>query len=123
MIQNRWKTVLARKGITQAAVAEKAGLNKPFFSGVVNGVSVLSYEELQKVCEILDIEPSKVYSADVMNAVYGTDIRKPEQVFVTVKLSGYHASLIEELKQTLNLETNVEVVRTALVELYKSTWE
>lgn len=100
--------------MTQAEVASKADIGKPFFSAVVNGTGVLSEEELVKCCEILDCDPSRLYSPDILTAIYGIDSRKQVQERVSVKLSGEDLAPFYELKELLGTETNADAVRMAI---------
>lgn len=114
MIQNRWKQVLEQKGMTQAEVAAKVGIGKPFFSSVVNGTGVLSSEQLKAICEVIDIDPIRVYSAEVLNAIYGIERKKPETGRVSIKLTGDDLGPFFELKELTGAATNAEVVRFAV---------
>ena len=114
MITNKWKQVLANRGITQAELAERAGIGKPFLSAVVNGTSVLSDEDLTKVCEILEVKPNAIYSPEILDAIYKMSVKKPEQERVSVKLAGADLEPFYKLKERLDVQTNVEVVRYAI---------
>lgn len=112
MIQNKWKNVLSAKGMTQAQAAKAAGINAPLFSMVANGTGILPISDLESVCKVLDIEPEKVYSADVLKAIYGIEAKKQAQRSVSIKLTGEQAEYFEEVKRKCGYSeaTNKEFV-------------
>lgn len=115
IIKNRWKAILDTKGVTQAQIAEITGKTKPFISGVVNGVSVLSADDLRKVCEAIGTTESAIYSCDVLSGIYGSATEKKErQIVLNVKLRGEAARLLSELRERHGCETNVDTVTIAL---------
>ena len=112
MIKNKWKTVLSQKGMTQAEAAETAGVSKPFFSGVVNGLSVLQMSELDKICSMLHISVWDIYPADVVKAVYGIESGKSKDNSATVsfKLRGNAAKRFTESKVSFGFTANCDFV-------------
>lgn len=115
IIKNRWKAVLAAKNITQAEIADMTGQTKPFISGVVNGVSVLPYDDLASVCARLGVEAAQIYPDDVMAGVYGTpSVRKKRQEIVNIKLRGEMAQMLNALREAHGMKTNVDTVAKAL---------
>ena len=115
IIKNRWKAVLATKGVSQAQIAEMTGQTKPFISGVVNGVSVLSADDLALVCEKIGTCAEMIYPADVLSGIYGTQKNRKERKRITnVKLRGEAAELLESLREAHGYESNVSTVMKAL---------
>ena len=117
-IKNRWKSVLERKGVTQAQIAEMTGLSKPFISGVVNGQSVLSESALETVCERIGVDMEQIYPDSVLRGIYGSDReRKARKEVVSVKLHGETAKLLAQLKEAHGAKTNADMVSEALKRL------
>lgn len=115
IIKNRWKAILDAKGVTQAQIAEITGQTKPFISGVVNGVSVLSADDLDKVCEAIGTTAGAIYPDEVLSGIYGSATEKKErQIVLNVKLRGEAARLLSELRERHGYETNVDTVTIAL---------
>lgn len=115
MIINKWKQVLANKGVTQAELAERVGVGKPFLSAVVNGTSVLQDDDFAKACDMLDVKPEAIYSAEILNAIYKVGVKKAEPEKVSIKLFGSDLEPFFKLKRMLNAQTNTEVVRYAIM--------
>lgn len=122
MIQNRWKNVIAQRGLTQAQVAKIAGISAPLFSSVVNGISILPMPDLESVCKALDIDPSKVYPTDVLKTIYGIESRKQAQRSVSIKLTGEQADFFVEAKKQSKFAdgTNKEFVDYLVVEFLQN---
>lgn len=114
VIKNRWKEVLSRSGLTQADVAEAAGVSKPLFSLVVNGQAMLAEKQLDIACETLDIEPQNVYSLDVLKAVYGAVEVKERETTVSIKLCGEDARAFLDLRGRMGEGTNIGAMRTMI---------
>lgn len=123
LIANKWKNVLASRGMTQAQVARAANVNVPIMSMVVNGTGILTREELIAVCKVLDISPDKVYSPDVLKAIYGVEAKKRSQRSVSIKLMGYDLELFNEIKRELGLSElspHIGLIRSMML-AYKDT--
>lgn len=117
-IKNRWKAILDAKGVTQAQIAEITGQTKPFISGVVNGVSVLSADDLDKVCEAIGTTAGTIYPDEVLTGVYGApEKRRKKQEIVNVKLRGETVRLLFALRKAHKHETFVDTVTQALREM------
>lgn len=123
LIVNKWKNVLASKGMTQAQVARAANVNVPIMSMVVNGAGILTREELKAVCKVLDISPDTVYSPDVLNAIYGMEVKKRSHRSVSIKLTGGDLELFNEIKRELGLSElspHIGLIRSMML-AYKET--
>lgn len=117
MIQNKWKNVLVQKGMTQAQAAKAAGINAPLFSLVVNGAGVLSMDDLSAVCKVLDIQPEKVYPADVLKIIYGVESRKSTLQSVSIKLTGKDVAFFDFAKRYAHAEkSNKDFILDLLTE-------
>ena len=53
---------LARKGITQGALAKQIGISEYSLSKKINGKAQFKLEEAQKIVSILGVEPSIFFS-------------------------------------------------------------
>ena len=52
------------RGMTQAQVAEKAGLAMQFVAALEQGVKAPSFETLDGLCEVLGVQPDELLSKD-----------------------------------------------------------
>lgn len=55
------KDLRIKNNFTQEYVAEKIGLQSPTVSRVENGKSFVSYEVLQNICILFDVEPVELF--------------------------------------------------------------
>ena len=60
----RLKSIRLEKGLTQERLAELMGLQATSISYIENGKNFLSFTKLQKLCEVLDIEPIQLFIVD-----------------------------------------------------------
>lgn len=59
MIKFKVKVMLALRGMTQKELAEKTGIRPPTISAICTGaVKHLPIEALDKICDVLDCQPS-----------------------------------------------------------------
>ena len=59
MIKFKVKVMLAMRDMTQKELAERTGIRPPTVSAICNGaVKHLPVEALDKICEVLDCQPS-----------------------------------------------------------------
>lgn len=114
VIKNRWRSILNAKGITQADAARMAGIAPSVFSGVVNGSTVLEYDDLIAACNALKTEPSSVYDSELLSALYGVAQKKKERTVVNVQLYDQPAELFLMLKNAYGCETNAELLKLML---------
>ena len=121
-IKNRWRSVLDRKGVTQAQIAEMTGLSKPFMSHVVNGLAVLPEDALSIVCEKIGVEMEQIYPEDVLCGIYGKpEQRKARREIANVKLRGETARMLTQLRERLGYSTNADCVKSALCVLQEAS--
>lgn len=114
-IKNRWRSVLDRKGVTQAQIAEMVGCSKPFMSHVANGLAVLPEEALDKVCATIGVEMEQIYPEDVLCGIYGKPAeRKVRKEIISVKLRGETARMLTQLREAHGYKTNADCVKNAL---------
>lgn len=60
-IGNNLKTARKSAGLTQAQVAQKMLMTQQQYSRFENGVFQLNYEQILKLCEILEITPNYLF--------------------------------------------------------------
>ena len=117
-IKNRWRSVLDRKGVTQAQVAEMAGCSKPFMSHVANGLAVLPEDALSRVCAEIGAEMEQIYPEDVLCGIYGKPAqRKKQKQMISVKLRGEAARMLTEMREAQGYKTNADCVKDALLHM------
>ncbi len=114
VIKNRWRSILNAKGITQADAARMTGIPPSVFSGVVNGSSVLEYDDLTAACAALKTEPSSVYDSELLSVLYGMEQKKKQRTVVNVQLYDQPAELFLMLKNAYGCETNAELLKLML---------
>lgn len=61
LLGTKIKTIRNQKGITQEYFAEKIGISPRSVSFIENGKNYPSPETLSAICEVLDIEPYKLF--------------------------------------------------------------
>ena len=61
-IGNNLKTARKAKGFTQKQIAEKMLMTQQQYSRFENGVFELNYEQILKLCKLLDITPNDLFS-------------------------------------------------------------
>ena len=54
--RNLLKSAMARMGLTQGALAERIGMSENTLSSRMLGTSSFNIDEVDKICEILDIQ-------------------------------------------------------------------
>jgi DNA-binding Xre family transcriptional regulator len=79
MIQNRWKKMLEKSGITQAKMCDLLGVNSAVMSMAVCGIAMLELDALDVACAALKCKPSDIYADKVLSAVYGLDDLTPKK--------------------------------------------
>lgn len=57
-IGNKLKSIRKKKGISQKELAIQTGISPSFLSDIEKGRSNPSYQNLQKICHVLDLQPS-----------------------------------------------------------------
>ncbi len=60
-IGNNLKEARKFKGLTQREMAQKLLMTQQQYSRFENGVFELNYEQILKICEILDITPNELF--------------------------------------------------------------
>ena len=53
------------KGMTQSQIAQIFRMTQQQYSRFENGVFELNYEQIVKICEILDITPNEIFNFDI----------------------------------------------------------
>lgn len=65
LVGNNIKEARKLKGLTQAQVAKTFCMTQQQYSRFENGVFELNYEQLLKICELLDITPNEIFDYDL----------------------------------------------------------
>ncbi|MBQ9098165.1 MAG: helix-turn-helix transcriptional regulator [Clostridia bacterium] len=63
-IGNHLYTIRKRQGLTQAEVAEKAGLSDRTYADIERGVSSMRAETLIRICDALSITPNEIFTQE-----------------------------------------------------------
>jgi len=73
-VGNRLLEIRKRKGLTQAEVAEKAGLADRTYADIERGSANMRIETALRICEALNITPNEILTANNT----ALDVRKEE---------------------------------------------
>ena len=65
IIGNNLKQARKDSGLTQKQVAERFNMTQQQYSRFENGVFELNYEQIIKICELLDTTPNEIFSFDI----------------------------------------------------------
>ena len=65
IVGNNIKDARKLKGLTQSQVAQIFRMTQQQYSRFENGVFELNYEQIVKICEILDITPNEIFNFDI----------------------------------------------------------
>lgn len=68
-IGNKLLSIRKRSGMTQAEVAEKAGLADRTYADIERGTSNMRVETLVRICEALQTTPDEIFLAEPQNRV------------------------------------------------------
>lgn len=71
-IGNKLKSLRISKGLTQKYLAEQCGISSSFLNDIEKERSNPSFEKLQRICEILNVEPTYFFTQSVIdeNSIY-----------------------------------------------------
>ncbi len=64
MVGNNIKEARKLKGLTQSDVAKMFMMTQQQYSRFENGVFELNYEQILKLCKILDLTPNEIFDVD-----------------------------------------------------------
>lgn len=65
IVGNNIKEARKLKGLTQSQVAQIFRMTQQQYSRFENGVFELNYEQIVKICEVLDITPNEIFNFDI----------------------------------------------------------
>ena len=65
IVGNNIKDARKLKGLTQTQVAKIFRMTQQQYSRFENGVFELNYEQIVKICELLDITPNEIFEFDI----------------------------------------------------------
>ena len=72
-IGNHLYTIRKKQGLTQAEVAEKAGLSDRTYADIERGVSSMRTETLIRLCDALHITPDEIFTQENPIPEYSID--------------------------------------------------
>ena len=75
-IGNKLLSIRKRLGLTQAEVAEAAGLSNRTYADIERGSVNMRMESILKICSVLHITPDEIFTQENMN----TNIRQNELI-------------------------------------------
>ena len=121
MIRNNWRGLIDKAGIKQNDIAKRAGVSAGLLSQTVNGQSVLEYDVLVTVCEIIGCKPENVYDEAIMESVYHkTKKEKAVRSTVSVRIPRERADEVDaKLVETGVYESRNEAVNAAICSFLK----
>ena len=65
VVGNNIKEARKLKGLTQSQVAQIFRMTQQQYSRFENGVFELNYEQIIKICELLDLTPNEIFDFDI----------------------------------------------------------
>ena len=65
IVGNNIKEARKLKGLTQTQVAQVFRMTQQQYSRFENGVFELNYEQIVRICELLDITPNEIFEFDI----------------------------------------------------------
>ena len=65
IVGNNIKEARKLKGLTQSQVAQIFRMTQQQYSRFENGLFELNYEQIIKICEILDLTPNEIFEIDM----------------------------------------------------------
>lgn len=65
LVGNNIKEARRLKGLTQSQVAQIFRMTQQQYSRFENGVFELNYEQIIKICELLDTTPNEIFNFDI----------------------------------------------------------
>ena len=65
IVGNNIKEARKLKGLTQSQIAQIFRMTQQQYSRFENGVFELNYEQIVKICEILDLTPNEIFNFDI----------------------------------------------------------
>ena len=65
IVGNNIKEARKLKGLTQSQVAQIFRMTQQQYSRFENGVFELNYEQIVKICEVLDMTPNEIFDFDI----------------------------------------------------------
>ena len=77
-----WKRALNKAGRTQRTMAQALNVNISEVNLVVQGRAFLTPDKFEQACEWLGCRKTDVYSADVLDFIYGSGEAKPAEKIV-----------------------------------------
>ena len=81
VISNIIKTTRLQLKLTQLDVSKKTGINRSVLSKIETGEQTPSLEQLQLLCETLEINPITLFSSDETTSVEpSTTVEKQEKI-------------------------------------------
>ena len=75
VIGNKLLCIRKRMGMTQAEVAEAAGLSDRTYADIERGTVNMRTETILKICSILHITPDEVLTEENLKDAFGLDIQ------------------------------------------------
>ena len=98
-IGNRLLTLRLAGGLTQAELAEKAGLSTRTYADIERGDSGTRLESILRICEALNVTPNDIVQQEHLRDVY----RDEDLVTVLAAISPHEkTALLRRLKAYLN---------------------
>ena len=86
MIQNSWRKLLAKAGMTQNQLADSVGMNKGEMSRVCGGIAVPAWDMLCACCAKLSCAPVDIYGENELLVLYQIGVsakpKKPPRIRV-----------------------------------------
>lgn len=92
LVGERIRTLRKAKGLTQEALAEKAGIHYSYMSGIEHADRNISLETLEKIIVALDIAPSELFQFHEMEFEEGRTEAKEALGAVQSLLTGRNTS-------------------------------
>lgn len=112
LVGERIRNLRKAKGLTQEALAEKAGIHYSYMSGIENADRNISLETLEKIIVALDVAPIEVFRFHEFELEEGqTDARDALSAVQSLLTGRSAAELLTVLRVTKEILAAIDSVR------------
>ena len=99
MLATGWKTVLAKSGRSQRAMADRLGVNVTEMNMVCQGRAFLDPCKFDRACELLECRPTDLYAEDALAFLYGRAHEQVRKRGLRVELEPKQQEFVEQMAE------------------------
>ena len=117
MIKNNWKKLLQKSYRSQNGLADQIGMGRDIMSRACSGIGLMPYESLEACCAVLECEPTDIYDAETLSALYQVEHearKKKQPSTVCVRIRKEFSDFIDGLVEDGMYESRNEAVNAIL---------